>query len=392
MTPHLSEEQVVLYRGRALAAAELLRASEHIAECEICRKRITSPGEVDAGVAAMHAVLGAEAAESGHLEYHEIAAYVDRQLPDDEAVQVEMHARECTSCAATLDEIEALRREIEVGETSPGWFQHILRFWREALGWKGSFLLAGAAACAVLVLLVVRHPAARTQPPSQTAEIKDGKRVIAIRAGGAVTGLDDFPPADRAVLARAITTQQIELPAALADLAGKRGVLLGASTPASGVGLLGPLGVVVETERPVFTWKPLAGVEYRVSIYGENYQQAAASGWIRAAEWQVLRPLQRGARYSWQLNVRGQGAEFTVPSPPAPEARFRVLSGPEEAGIAQLKASGRDSHLLLGIRYAQAGVLDDAELELRAAREQNPQSSAVAALLASVEQMRSPKP
>lgn len=392
MTPHLSEEQVALYRGRALAAAELLRASEHIAECEMCRERIASPNDLYAGVEAMHAVLAAEAVEPGHLEYHEIAAYVDRQLTDDEAGQVEIHARECASCAATLAEIEALKREIEVGETSPGGFQRILRFWRETLGWKGSFLFAGAAACALLALLVVRHPAPRTPPPSQTAEIKDGKRVIAIGAGGVVTGLDDLPPADRALLARAITTQQIELPAVLADLAGKRGVLLGASTPASGVDLLGPLGVVVETERPVFTWKPVAGAEYRISIYGGNYEQAAASGWIRATEWQVPRPLQRGARYSWQLNVRGQGAEFTVPSPPAPEARFRILGASEEADIAQLKASGRDSHLLLGIRYAQAGVLDDAELELRAARDQNPESPAVAALLASVEQMRNPKP
>ena len=391
MTPHLSEEQVALYRGRALAAAELLSASEHIAECEMCRGRIASPNELDVGVEALEAVLAAEAVESGHLEYHEIAAYVDRQLPDEEAAHVEMHARECASCARTLAEIEALRREIEVGETSSGWLQRILGFWRETLGWRGSFLLAGAAACALLVLLVVRQ-APQTQPPIQAAEIKDGKRVIAIGTGGAVTGLDDLPPADRAALARAIITQQIEVPAALADLAGKRGVLLGASTPASGVDLLGPLGVIVETERPVFTWKPVAGAEYRVSIYSENYQQAAASGWMHATEWQVPQPLQRGARYSWQLNVRGKGAEFTVPSPPAPEARFRVLSETEEAGIAQLKTSGGDSHLLLGIRYAQAGVLEDAERELRAARDQNPQSAVVAALLASVEQMRSPKP
>ena len=401
MTPHLSEEQVALYRDRSLAAAELLRASHHLAECETCRVRMASPSELHAGAEAFRVILEGEAANPPHLTYHEIAAYVDRQLSGEDAAQVEHHARECRSCAAEVAGIEALSRELGVSRKSPGWFDRISRAWRETFAWKGAFVLAGAAACALLVLLVVRKPmpevpnqqaSAPPQQPRQVAGMQDGKRVIAIAPGGTVTGLEGLPASLRASLAQAITTQRLEAPAVLADLSGKSSVLLGPSTAPSGVKLVGPVGIVVETQRPTFRWKPVAGAEYRVGVYSDSYEEVATSGWVHSAEWQVAKALQRGARYRWQLSVRHSGPEFTLPAPPAPEARFRILDAAGEAEITQLKMGGAVTHLLLGIGYAQLGALDDADRELRQAREQNPQSATVAALLASVEHLQIPKP
>ena len=397
MTPHLSEEQVALYRNRSLAAAELLRASEHLAECETCRARITSRSELYAGVEAFRAILDEEAANPPHLTYHEMAAYVDRQLARDVAAQVEKHVQECRSCGAELTEIEAVRREVEGSEKLPGWFERVSGLWRETFAWKGAFALAGAAACALLVLLVVRKPipetlkqqaSARPTQTGQVAGIQDGKRFIAIAPGGTVTGLDDLPVSLRASLAQAITTQKIELPAGLAELAGKSSVLLGPSAAPSDVELMGPVGIVVETERPTLRWKPIAHAEYRVSVYSDNYEEAATSGWLHGAEWQVGKALKRGARYSWQLSVRHNGTEFTVPAPPAPEARFKVLDAAGEAEIAQLKTVSMNSHMLLGIRYAQLGALDESERELRQAHEQSPDSATVSALLSGVERLR----
>jgi hypothetical protein len=48
--------------------------------------------------------------------------------------------------------------------------------------------------------------------------------------------------------------------------------------------------------------------------------------------------------------------------------------------------------MLLGIRYAQLGALDESERELRLAHEQTPDSATVAALLSSVERLRTNKP
>jgi anti-sigma factor RsiW len=389
MTPHLSEEQVVLYRSRSLAAADLLTVSHHLAECEACRDRIATPIELYTEMEGFRAVLDVEAFNP-HLTYDEITEYVDGRLAGEDAAEIEKHVRNCASCAAELTGIEALRRELEVPGKSSGWFDRITSLWREAFAWKGVFALAGVAACALLVLVVVRKPVSKE--PNQQAAAPSHQTVSPTAPGGTSAELNRLPGALRAALAAAITSQQIERPTVLDDLSGKRGVLLGSSPTPPGVELLAPLAIVVESQKPTLRWKPIAGAEYKVSVYSDGYNEIATGAWTGDAEWQVPKALQRGARYSWQISVRQNGAEFTVPVPPAPEARFRVLDAVGEAEIAQLKTSGTDSHLLLGIRYAQLGALDDAERELREAREQSPDSSTVAALLSSVERLRITKP
>jgi hypothetical protein len=396
MTPHLNEEQVRSYRERSLAAAHLLRASNHLAECEDCRSRILSSSELHAGVDAFRKVLDARSTVPSHLAYEEIAAYVDGQLSSQETARIEKHGRGCTACASDIAQLEALKREITPEPTRRlGWFDRLLDFGRPVWGWKGSFALAGAAACILLAVVLLQQ---RIGPPTkvpasgatsvQMASIRDGGRTISIAVDGSISGLDALPESYRASLGRILTQREIPVPAVLSDLSGKQGVLLGSSTEASAVELLGPLSVVIETQRPLFRWKPLAGAEYRVSVYNEGYDPVASSGWIHIAEWQTP-PLPRGARYSWQLNVRDHGRETSVPIPPAPEARFRVLDAAGEQEITRLKAIAGDSHLLLGLQYAQAGLLDDAERELRRVRDENPSSQIVSGLLASVERLGS---
>jgi hypothetical protein len=397
----LTEEQVRSYRARSLAAADLLRASSHVAECEPCRARIASPTDLYAGVQAFRKVLDTQSVVPAHLTYDEISAYVDRQLSGQEAAHVQMHARECALCESDIAQMEALKREIEPQHKTVNWLDRVADFARSMLSVKGSLALAGAAACVLFALFLVRqpvHPPAAAQLPKtspssvQVASIRDGTRTISVSADGTVSGLNALPDSYRASLQRVLAQREIQAPAVLGDLSGKHGVLLGSSTETPGVDLLTPLSVVVETQRPLFHWKPVPGAEYRVSVYSEGYDPVASSGWIRGAEWQAPRPLPRGARYSWQLNVRSHGQEITIPTPPAPEARFRVLDAAGEAEIARLRAASGDSHLVLGVEYAQAGMLDDAEAELRLVRDENPESRIVAGLLASVERLRNSKP
>ncbi len=401
MTPHLTEEQVASYRGRSLAAGELIQASQHIAQCEGCRARVATASELYTGVEALRAVLESEAAVPAHLTYNEMAAYVDQRLAEEETEGIERHARECGECAAALGEFETLRREMAAPAKLPGWRERVSEIWREMSAWKAGIALAGVAACATFMLMVVRRPApeairqdarASHQQTQQAAGIRDGKRTIAEAPGGNLTGLDDLPASLRASVERALAAQQVEAPAELADLWGKRGVLLGSPTASPGVELVGPMGVVEETQRPTMRWKPIAGAEYRVSIYNGHFEEVATSPWIREPEWQVANPLARGARYSWQLSVREKGVEFTAPAPPAPEARFRVLSAAGEAEINQLKANDPGGHLVLGLEYARFGALDEAAGELQQAQEQNPDSSVVAALARSAARLRNPKP
>lgn len=134
----------------------------------------------------------------------------------------------------------------------------------------------------------------------------------------------------------------------------------------------------------MFRWEVLRGAEYKVSVFDDHYSKVAGSGWISTGSWRSAEVLRRGTGYSWQLNVRQGGSEFTIPVPPAPQARFRVLAAAQEHRLNALRRSSPSSHLALGVLYAQAGLLDKAEHEFVALRAQNPNSQTVAALLAKV--------
>jgi hypothetical protein len=274
-------------------------------------------------------------------------------------------------------------------------------FWRAIHGWSGVGALAAAAACLLVVALAIRPrqatPTAKVEPPKQEERggapaapapagrvIRDGSRAITLSADGSVAGLDGLPDRFRGAVEQALATRRVSAPAALAELAAKRSVLLGPSAPSARVDLLQPIGSMVETQRPVFRWRAVAGAEYQVGVYDSEFQQVAQSGWIRVPEWQSSTELRRGVRYLWQLTVRRDGSEFTVPEPPAPEARFAILDAASEADLVRLRGTWSDSHLVMGVAYAQAGLLSEAQRELQAVADQNPDAATIAALLASV--------
>ncbi|HEV3332364.1 MAG TPA: zf-HC2 domain-containing protein [Bryobacteraceae bacterium] len=389
MIAHLSDEQIEAYRRRSLAAAQLLAVSEHIGGCEACRTRLAAPDELAAGIRNVKAALQSTAG-SVHLTYEALEAYVDGTMASENRVGLEAHTRDCPSCAADLEALQDVRKELRppsaVTEHRTPWAE----FWKGWLGLRGGLVLAGAAACALVAIVLVRPPPPQSVPPPARAGsiIRDGSRTLSIVAGNRIEGLDPLAEPYRAVLQQALAEKRIEPSSSLADLAANRGVLLGAPNEPARGRLLEPLATVVESQQPVFRWQPIAGATYRVSVYDDGFNVVAESGRISTTEWQVSKPLRRGVRYSWQLSVRQNGGEFSLPVPPAPEARFRVLAEEDEAALARARSQSGDSHLVLGILYARAGLLDQAEQELVVLRAQNPASEEVAGLLASVQRLR----
>jgi hypothetical protein len=65
-----------------------------------------------------------------------------------------------------------------------------------------------------------------------------------------------------------------------------------------------------------------------------------------------------------------------------------ILDQAKANELAEAKNASAGSHLTLGILYAQAGLLDDAERELQALLRANPQSSLAQKLLRSVKAKR----
>jgi anti-sigma factor RsiW len=400
MSAHLSDEQIRSFRDRSLASADLLRVSSHIADCEVCRARIASPQELRNQINRLRSVIRAESAVPLHISYEDIAAHVDDQLDESEAEGVAQHARECEACAANIAELRTLKQNLENRRTSGGRSNWLGDFRHSMLSWRGGLALAGSVALAIVVVAVALEPWRRHEanprqdsgPALAKATIRDGKRVLTLTAGGAVFGLESLSPDDRATVEQAVAAKAIDAPELIAQLGGKRELLLGSADATPPLELLAPLATVVESERPVFRWKALAAAQYQANVYDASYKMIEASGWIRQTEWQPTQPLRRGARYSWQVEVRRNGTDFTVPVPPMPEARFQVLDAAGEGRITRMRSEWADSHLVLGVTYAKLGLLDDAARELSELDEQNPGSSTTAGLRASVDRLRDANP
>jgi hypothetical protein len=209
--------------------------------------------------------------------------------------------------------------------------------------------------------------------------------VVALNKDGNLVGLGPLSPAQEKIVKTALTTGRTTTPSWLAEIRTTDDALMG-GTDGETFRLLGPVGIALRTDRPAFRWAPLTGAtSYTVTISDSNFNQMATSGPLTGTEWTPPRPLARGAVYNWEVTARKDGKEITAPAPPA-RAGFRVV---ETTKLEELEQAERaNSHLLSGVLYAGAGLLDDAERAFQALANANPGSPVAARLLASVKTLR----
>ena len=110
-----------------------------------------------------------------------------------------------------------------------------------------------------------------------------------------------------------------------------------------------------------------------VEVYDDQFKLVASSPQLTNQSWTAT-PLPRGKVYSWQVKAIKDGQEITSPRPPAPQAKFRVLDQRKRMNSREAKRAYGSSHLTLGLLYADAGLLKEAEQEFRSLRRANPNS------------------
>jgi hypothetical protein len=215
--------------------------------------------------------------------------------------------------------------------------------------------------------------------------IRDGDRVVSIDARGRATGLEGVSLKWRREVESALLAGRVERPAVLEGLNTETETLLGDSRKKAGAVVIAPFGVVVESDRPLFSWSASApGSKYVVTVFDSKFRKVAQSSPLSQTEWRPAEPLRRGETYVWKVTtLRGEEAIIS-PAPPAPEAKFKVLAQREAAELESARRLHTDSHLVLGVLYARAGLLSEAEREFRALVESNPDSTLAQSLLRSV--------
>jgi anti-sigma factor RsiW len=384
---HLTEEEIGQYWQRTLSPAALLAADDHLTQCPDCRKSLAHAAGATTGRAALwRALTGAEPPGSSHLCYDDLIAFVENKGSAADRQQVLQHLEICKECSAEAQDLRSFRADSQ-GPRLTGLAA------RETSGWRPFWKIpAWAGAAAVLVLagfLGFRAYHGRTQPePALVAQLNDAGGNIKLDSSGRLATPSPLSPGEAAQIKDALLHQRIEPSPAIAKLTSPPGTLLGETNAPSVLQLIEPLGTVTLSDQPVFRWQVVPSATYVVAIYDARYRKVAESPVLRQANWTPDRPLPRGPIYTWQLTARINGQQLRAPVPPASEARFQVLSQAEAEQLEEAQREHANSHLLLGILYARAGALDDAERELTALLAANPNSKVASELLASAQQLR----
>jgi anti-sigma factor RsiW len=429
MSEHLSQSQLAGYSGRKLDPDELLAVDGHLASCAECHKRL--------GVVKL-ALSPSLRSDEGpfHLDYDQyLEPYVDGKANEIDREIVESHVAQCSKCADELKDLLAFKQQPAVAIT--GAAVTTSSRWKEWLPqWRllSNPALATAVVIAVFILAMAvlmwttywpsrgveraatgpsesdkekqalekQQPApaatGHTSPvPSQPTlpreqpliTLNDAGAQISVNQRGQLEGLDGLPPDLKESVERAMVTRRLRNSPALTGWSTGAGILRGALEEQNTFAPLEPMDVVIETDRPKFRWQVLESAsQYIVTIYDAKFREVGNSGPIVGTEWTTPNSLERGVTYSWQISALKDGKTIVSPKPPLREARFRILDQRGVVALAKLKESAGNSHLVMGVFYWKHGLIEESEREFHALAQANPNSTAVAELLASIRSIR----
>lgn len=414
MSEHLSNRMLKSYRQGAIPVAELPKADEHLAACAECRRKL---GEA----AALGSLAGFFQGHAEHLSYEETVAFIQGEPTSEGREQVASHVASCERCRFEVEDLRAFAGQFAAYPATRLAPAQPRSFWQRmlaatgfaalrdqltgstALGWQ----LAGATVAVLIAVLAVafllrREPQA---PPIAKGGFPSPTVITTVRPQPvpSPSSPDQVTPAPLPVttpiapelppqVMLALRNERLELPSVIGELAGKGGNLMGEPQAGASFALIGPAATIVNTARPTLRWQPLAGATgYSVKVFNADYDQVASAAMITATQWTLDKPLARGRSYSWQVTAHKEGKEIIVPTPPAPAVKFRVLEKAKADELAQARRSYGNNPLVLGVLYAQAGLLEEAEREFNEELKANPHSAKAKKLLADLRRQRRPQ-
>lgn len=436
MNEHPSKRVLEEYCRRVLAPASFLSVHRHVIACSLCAAHCNSSADLARDLAQLKkALMSAQDDTPYHLSAVEVLAYRRAELDEIDLEIVESHLGICKQCLSEVQQSGSKDQSLPVTPAglSQGQWRSLpwVNTWRP---WRVAAVVAFVAALIFLTLWLLRNrPAehrdqatgpvnlsspqssARTEVPgsetprvspdasaSNAAEVKqdglsstealvlnDGSGKVAIDSDGRLIGLELLPARLQQKVKAALQRSKLEQPAALAQLTGRPSALLSESGNGLPFRLLGPLGQVVRHDRPTFRWGPLQGAQsYKVVVTDADLNEVATSPPLNKTEWRITQPLKPGEIYSWQVTALKDAVPVISPVLPAPQAKFKVIDRASSETLQQAEHAYPSSHLMLGVLYADAGLLDEAERELRLLVRNNPRAGIAHALLRSVQTMR----
>ena len=436
MSDHLTQTQIVDYGRRPLPSVEWLFVTDHLAVCESCRLQVEEVVDNEATYLALKSGVFDEAearssvAEHEHLPFEQMVGFVDETIGGGELQVVKEHLARCEGCETAVDDLRVFKEQIgpeleragrptpTVAATESRWrrfiaavassrpkspalvFGSALAILLLAVGWLGRQALPGMKSEPEVAVTAPSPGVSPSVLPASTpdpaaaviiARLNDGEGQITLDSEGKLSGVDHLPSAYRRMVKNALTGQRIERSLSLAELTrpgvrSRKGFSTGEPSPSGGrdgesdarsakFSVIEPFGIVILSDRPTFRWTRLDGATgYMVEVYDEWFNPLVRSPQIIDHSWTAPQSLKRGAIYYWLVKAIKDGQEFKAPRPPAPQAKFRILDEATADELAKARRDYASSRLTLGLLYAQAGLLNEAEVEFQALSRNNPDS------------------
>ena len=436
-TEHISRSRMELFSARGLPETELATVARHLAKCSDCGGQFVSSLRRQKGTAAVSFNLAPEFwLKHEHIDYDQLVEFADDKLEATDRELIDLHLEVCPHCKEDVRSFLAFREqiasELEVSyATVHDAPRSKVSWWTQwnTLAWKPAYaavlIIMGLAVIFGAILLKRRSdnlqaqrnqpsqntPAGRESPRQENSKnnsptfpavpneapitepnagdaviaLEDESGRVTVAKSGSVSGLDDVPAPTRDLIAKALTSEAIEKPAVLRDLAGPDSRLRGTNS-AQSFKLMAPARAVILDAQPVFKWEKLPGASgYRVYVTDPQGREVAKSDDLpqRTTEWKSTTLLKRGEIYSWSVVAVVDGKEIVSPGPALPEMKFKILSSGNLQELNHVRRTR--SHLARGITFAKFGMIPEARREFQRLLALNPKSDVARKLLRSLQ-------
>lgn len=417
MTEHPSDEQLRKFENHELNPSDLITVGDHLEECQTCSSKLNETILLPSVVRA----FDREMRSSGfvrHPSYGQMVDSIDGALDPGEEEALQSHLKVCEPCNSEWTDLNDLREEIDAEPASQGPPLTVapIRSAPSRILWKAAGIAAVLAVLGLLLTVTfqrrvsdlqgkltstqqkvtdlenennkLRAVSTSSSVPPQIA-IQDGDWSITVDQQGNIRSVKSLSPQHQETLRAALMQEHLQPPQWIADLIGERTNILRNSNYKVTFPLIGPVATAVEAERPTFRWSALKdAASYVVRLYDTDYSSVAESPALTATSWTPSVPLARGKSYTWTVTATTPAGDIKSPVPPAPEARFQILSRTSKEEIDGTRAKYGDSRLIMALLYVQTGLLDDAEMQFQELARQNPDSPSVKNLLHQLESLR----
>jgi len=336
----LTDVELRALASGSLTPDDLLRAGDHLSECERCRTAAGIVNDVSGRIGDLRAQLKNPTAM--HVSEEELVLLVQDRLPAPARDATLRHLKECSTCAGQADE---LRGWTAVPTARTNWSR---------------FAVAAAVLLAVLLPALVWQ--LRGRSPAATPS--------------SLTGLETLPTDDQTRIRAALNAGTASLPAFVTEIAPTRETLMGSGTRPDTFDLVSPVGTGVVSDRPRFEWQMVERSDgYVVTIFDERSNEIARSPTVTTAGWSPTVPLARDRTYVWQVTAHRGAETITAPVPPASPGRFHVIDRRSAEELERLETQYPQSHVLLGLLYMQHGVVGAAATQLRQVQPTDPNAA-----------------